>query len=147
MTLDELIPESHVFDRLRAADKPALLAELARRAGAILSLQSAGIAAALAAREALGSTGTGAGVAVPHARLSELREPAGFFARLDRPLGFEAVDGRPVDLVVLLLSPAEGAGHLQALAAISRRLRDRDVAAALRASSSATELRATLLGG
>jgi len=145
MTLDELIPATHVLDRLRTPDKAALLNALARAAGEALGLPSADIAAALAAREALGSTGTGGGVAVPHARIATLSAPAGFFARLERPVAFEAVDGQPVDLVFLLLSPEADAEHLRALAAVSRRLRTPGVAEALRNAAPAA-LRTTLLG-
>jgi PTS system nitrogen regulatory IIA component len=145
MTLDELIPPPHVLDRLRAPDKGSLLAALARTAGDALGLSPAEIAAALAAREELGSTGTGGGIAVPHARMGALAAPTGFFARLDRPIAFEAVDGEPVDLVFLLLSPAADAEHLRALAAVSRRLRTPGVAEALRGADPAT-LRAALVG-
>jgi PTS system nitrogen regulatory IIA component len=145
MTLDELIPPGHVIDRLRAADKASLLAALARAAGEALGLAPADIVAALAAREALGSTGTGGGIALPHARMAALTSPSGFLARLDRPVGFDAVDGRPVDLVFLLLCPASDADHLRALAAVSRRLRTAGVAEALRAAPSGA-LRAALLG-
>jgi PTS system nitrogen regulatory IIA component len=144
MTLDELIPETHVFHRVRVPDKTALLAELGRRAGGLLGLAPAAITAALAAREALGSTGTGHGLAVPHARLDEISAPTGFVVRLDRPIAFDAVDGAPVDLVFLLLSPTSGGNHLQALAAVSRRLRDRSVADAMRQAASAADLRAAL---
>ncbi len=145
MALDALIPPGHVLDRLRAPDKTALLNALARAAGESLGLPPAGIAAALAAREALGSTGIGGGIAVPHARIAALSAPAGFLARLDRPVAFDAVDGRPVDLVFLLLSPATDADHLRALAAVSRRLRRPEVAEAMRTAPPAA-LRAALLG-
>lgn len=146
--LAELIGPDRIFDRLRVADKAALLGELGRRAGALLGLPAAAITASLAAREALGSTGVGHGIAVPHARLVGLGKLAGFFARLDRPLDFAAIDSRPVDLVFLLLSPADGAGaHLAALAAMSRRLRDRAVAAAIRDASGSAALRAALIDG
>ena len=145
MTLDELIPATHVLDRLRAPDKAALLTALARAAGEALGLPPADIAAALAAREALGSTGTGGGIAVPHARIATLVAPSGYFARLDRPVAFDSVDGQPVDLVFLLLSPPADGAHLRALAAVSRRLRTPGVAEALRSAAPAT-LRAALLG-
>ncbi len=132
-----------VFDRLRVADKAALLTELGRRAAAALGLPEAAVTASLAAREALGSTGVGNGIAVPHARVEGLPALAGFFARLARPIDYAAIDGRQVDLVFLLLSPADGA-HLAALAAMSRRLRDKAVAAAIRAAPDAEALRALL---
>jgi PTS system nitrogen regulatory IIA component len=147
MTLSELIKPDRVFAGLRVADKPKLLAELGKRAATALGLPVAEVIASLAAREALGSTGVGAGIAVPHARLEGLRELAGFFAQLERPIDYAAIDGRPVDLVFLLLSPAQGpAAHLAALAAVSRRLRDASVAAAIRAGGSGPAIRGLLVG-
>ena len=76
-------------------------------------------------REKLGSTGVGNGIAIPHGKLPKLDKLFGLFARLDRPIDFEALDGQPVDLIFLLLAP-EGAGadHLKALARVARLLRD-----------------------
>jgi PTS system nitrogen regulatory IIA component len=146
MMLADLITPSHVFVRLRAADKPRLLQELARRIGAALALPPADIAACLLAREALGSTGVGNGIAVPHGQVPQLAKPAGFLAQLERPVDFAAIDGRPVDLLYILLSPPEArAEHLALLAAGTRRLRERSVADALRAAASAEEARALLV--
>lgn len=142
MTLAALIGPDRVFAGVRAADKPRLLQELARRAGAALGLPPAEIAAALAAREALGSTGVGAGIAVPHAQIPQLGGTAAFLARLERPVDYLAVDEQPVDLVFLLLGPpAAGADHLAALAAATRRLRDPATAKALRSASTAEAMR------
>jgi PTS system nitrogen regulatory IIA component len=127
-----------VFLRVRAASKAALLAELANRAGLSLGLDQARVLAALRAREELGSTGVGAGIAVPHARLEGLSTIAGFFARLERPVAFDAIDGKPVDLVVMLLSPQHGSGdHLATLAQVSRRLRNPAIAEAIRTAEDA----------
>jgi PTS system nitrogen regulatory IIA component len=103
--LTHLLTDDHVALKLRAASKPALLTELARRAAALTGLSEATLAAALAARESLGSTGFGAGIAVPHARIDGLSGVFGFLARLDKPVAYEAIDGKPVDLIFLLLSP------------------------------------------
>jgi len=138
MTLGALIAPQRVLPRLRVGDKAALLAELGRRAAAACGLAAADVTTALTARESLGSTGIGSGIGVPHARLEGIAAPVGFFARLERPIDFAAIDGKPVDLVCLLLSPAQEHGaHLAALAAISRRLRDASVAEALRRSADA----------
>ncbi len=145
-TLAALLAEDHVFVRLRAADKPRLLQELSRRVGAVLGLPPAEIAAALAAREALGSTGVGGGVAVPHAQLPQLPATVAFFAHLERPVDFASIDGRPVDLVFLLLGPPRArAEHLSLLAAGTRRLREKTVAEALRAATSPAVARALLV--
>ena len=80
-------------------------------------------------REKLGSTAVGNGVAIPHGKLPKLGRLFGLFARLERPVDFEALDGQPVDLVFLLLAPeAAGADHLKALARVARLLRDPEIA-------------------
>ncbi len=146
MSLHELFPPDRVF-RLRPADKAAALGELSRRVAGLLSLAAGEVAAALAAREALGSTGIGSGIAVPHARLSVLPAIGAVFARLERPVDWQAIDGKPVDLVFLLLSPDRaGAEHLAALAAVTRRLRDPAAAAAVRGARDPAAIRAALLG-
>ena len=148
MTLDALITPGHVFARVRATDKQRLLQELAKRIGAALSVPAADVAAALLAREALGSTGVGNGIAVPHAHMPQLAAPAGFFAQLDRPVDFAAIDGKPVDLLYILLTPpAARAEYLALLAAGTRRLRERAVADGIRAASTPEAVRAVLVEG
>jgi PTS system nitrogen regulatory IIA component len=145
--LADMLPLDHVIPRLKAGDKSRLLNEMARRAAPVAGATATDLAALLAAREALGSTGVGSGIAVPHARVPGLLAPSGFFARLDKPIDYAAIDGRPVDLVFLLLSPThEAGGHLAALAAVSRRLRDRAVADALRKTDDPARMQALLVG-
>ena len=100
----------------------------------------------LLAREALGSTGIGGGIAIPHGRLATMEKPIGLFARLAHPVDFDAIDERPVDIVFLLVTP-EGAGadHLKALARVSRLLRDRSLVDKLRATENAEALYALLV--
>jgi len=84
-------------------------------------------------REKLGSTVVGSGIPIPHGKLAKLDRLFGLFARLDRAIDFEALDGQPVDLVFVLLAPeAAGADHLKALARVARLLRDPDIANKLR---------------
>ncbi|MFY9290203.1 MAG: PTS sugar transporter subunit IIA [Methylorubrum rhodinum] len=145
MTIDDILAPSDVVHGLRASGKTALLEDLARRAAQSLDLDADTILGALVRREGLGSTGVGDGVALPHARLETVRKPFGLLARLREPLDFDAVDERPVDLVFLLLLPTgEGGGHLNALACVARRLRNRETAAALRAARDATGLYASV---
>lgn len=126
---------------LGASDKPGLLRDLAQRAAKQLAIEPPAVLDALQAREALGSTGVGQGIALPHARLAGLDRFFGLFARLPRPIEFDAIDERPVDLIFLLLIPERaGNDHLAALAAISRRLRDPAVATRLRAAKTARDL-------
>lgn len=145
MEIAALIAPDRVIAGLRAADKARLIEALAARAAAALHRDARAILDPLLAREELGSTGIGQGVALPHARLAGIDRPFGLFARLDRPIDFAAIDDRPVDLVFLLLTP-EGAGsdHLAALAAVSRRLRDRETGQRLRAAKDAAALHACL---
>jgi len=96
-------------------------------------------------REKLGSTAIGNGIAIPHGKMPNLSRLFGLFARLERPIDFEALDGQPVDLIFLLLAP-EGAGadHLKALARVARLLRDSAIAHKLRSSKDAESLYAVL---
>ena len=96
-------------------------------------------------RERLGSTGIGHGVAIPHGKLPKIERIFGLFARLDKPIDFEALDGEPVDLVFLLLAPeSAGADHLKALALIARLLRDSNNARKLRSARDSNALYAVL---
>ena len=94
-------------------------------------------------REKLGTTAVGYGVAIPHGKLPKLEKLFGLFARLERPIDFEAMDGQPVDLIFLLAPEGAGADHLKALARIARLLRDQDVAK-LRASRDAQAIYSVL---
>lgn len=139
MEITDLIAPDRVIVDFKASSKSHLLAELARRAATATGLPQQQIDAALEARESLGSTGVGFGIAIPHARVATLECFFGLFARLDRPIDYDAIDGRPVDLVFLLLFPGNTREHLQALAAISRRLRDPEIASDLRSAKGAPE--------
>jgi PTS system nitrogen regulatory IIA component len=146
MNLASLFRPDRVF-RLRAPDKGAVLTQLARRAATDLGLAVPHIAGPIAAREKLGSTGVGAGIAVPHARIAGIIALQAFLARLDRAVDWDAIDRRPVDLVFLLLSPSQAdADHLAALSAVARRLREPAAAAALRAAADPAALFAALTG-
>ena len=109
-------------------------------AAAATGLSQEHIREALEAREALGSTGVGAGIAMPHAQITGLDGFYGLFVRLHRPIDYDAIDGRPVDLVFLLLIPATTKEHLQALACVSRHLRDQAIATSVRNAADGREL-------
>jgi len=146
--LADLITPPGVVAQLRAPTKRHVLQELARRAGPMTGIDDKRVYDALAERERLGTTGIGAGVAVPHCRLPELGRFFGMFARLERPVPFEAIDDQPVDLIFLLLAPADaGAEHLKALARVSRLLRDKAMCGKLRGADSADALYALLTAG
>lgn len=96
---------------------------------------------ALQDREALGPTGVGHGVALPHARIAGLEQVRGVFMRLEKPIDFSAVDRQPVDLFFGLLAPEDaGVEHLKALALVSRTMRDSAICAKLRANDEADTL-------
>ena len=125
MNIKEFLSPDDTLVDVRVSDKTRLLQELAHRAAISLNLAAEQISAEILKREELGSTGTGGGVAIPHARIQELNKPFGIFARLNRPIDFQAIDARPVDLVFLLLLPANPVGEqLKALASVARKLRD-----------------------
>jgi PTS system nitrogen regulatory IIA component len=135
-----LSPTDAVID-VRASDKARLLRDLARRAAASLGLPEESIAEALLKREEVGSTGMGDGIALPHARLAGVKRPFGFLARLRQPIDFDAVDGKPVSLVFLLLAPAASQGeHLNALACAARALRNADTLRRLNDAKSDAQL-------
>jgi PTS system nitrogen regulatory IIA component len=120
---------------IRAASKVSLLHELSERSADLTGLSPEYIFAELSKRENLGSTGMGDGVAIPHATYAGLKEPFGIAARIKPAIDFESIDSKPVDLVFLLLTPAlSEKTHLNALAAVSRKLRNGDVTARLRAA-------------
>jgi len=141
----EFLNAQGVMADVRVGDKKTLLALMAARAGKITGIHERLIMDGVIAREKLGSTGVGKGIAVPHARLIGCPRVIGLFAQLHAPIEFDALDGHPVDLVFMLLSPADaGADHLQALAAISRTLRDSAMADKLRGATSADAVLALL---
>lgn len=141
----DLLAARSVVAQLRAANKRQVLQELARRAAAQTELSDRRIYDVLNERERLGSTGIGRGVAIPHGKLAELPRIFGMFGRLERPVPFEAIDGQPVDLVFVLLTPADaGADHLTALSRISRLLRDQAMCEKLRGASGPDALYALL---
>ncbi|MBV8118507.1 MAG: PTS IIA-like nitrogen regulatory protein PtsN [Alphaproteobacteria bacterium] len=145
MEIADLITPRGVVSQLRATNKRQALQELAKRAAAITGFSDRAIFEVLIERERLGSTGIGMGIGIPHGKLTGLERFCGIFARLDRPIPFEAIDDQPVDLIFLLLAPENaGADHLKALARISRLLRDRAVCEKLRGTERADALYALL---
>ena len=145
MKISDLLSPTDVMIDVRAANKRLLLQELAAKATAGIGLPVEAIASWLLKREELGSTGIGRGVAIPHARLRDLRRPFGLLAKLKQPVEFDAVDGQPVDLVFALLLPATIENEaLTALALVARSLRSPENLARLRAAKNPSELLAAL---
>jgi PTS system nitrogen regulatory IIA component len=136
---------SSILAGLRVTSKKEVLMMLAREVATRTGLHELAIFNALLERERLGSTGVGAGIAIPHARLPNLDRPCSVFARLDRPIAFDSIDERPVDLVFLVLSPEMAGGdHLKFLSRISRLFRDQALCRALRRTSDTALLRSLL---
>ena len=141
MKISDLLSPADVVIDVRASNKRLLLQELAAKAAASLGLGVDQVASCLLKREALGSTGIGKGVALPHARLPELRRPYGLLAKLKSPIEFDAIDGQAVDLVFVLLLPAAAEdGQMEALALVARTLRSPETLARMRGAKNASEL-------
>lgn len=145
MPLPDIIAEGGIIPALSVDSKKQLLQELAARAARITGRDPSEIFRTLSERERLGSTGAGNGIAIPHGKLPRLDRVVGLFARLDRAIDFESIDGQPVDIVFALLAP-EGAGadHLKALSRIARLTRDPANVQKLRAARDEASLKLLL---
>jgi PTS system nitrogen regulatory IIA component len=145
MDLGDLITPDAILPSLKANSKKQAIQAVSERASVLTGIEDKEIVETLLQRERLGSTGVGGGIAIPHGKLARLDRIFGLFARLARPIDFEALDDQPVDIIFLLLAP-EGAGadHLKALARIARHLREPGVAGKLRASADKSALYAVL---
>ncbi len=145
MNISDLLAPDAVLPALKVQSKKQLLQELAAKAHGVTRLPERRIFETLNARERLGTTGVGSGIAIPHGRLAESVQIAGVFARLEAPIAYDAVDSQPVDLVFMLLAPENaGADHLKALARVSRLLRNAATCEKLRAAKTAEALYAIL---
>ncbi len=145
MTLVDLIRRDAILPALKVGTKKQALQELSERAAQQCDRPSREIFDALLQRERLGSTGIGNGIAIPHGKLANVERIFGVFARIEKPIDFESLDGDPVDLILLLVAP-EGAGadHLKALARAARMLRSQTITTKLRATRDAASLYAIL---
>src|SRR5690606_38905411 len=108
-----------VVPLLKASNKKQAIQNHAAHAAALWNLSAPAVFETLLQRERLGSTGIGNGIAIPHGKMPNIQCPVGLFARLEKPIDFDSVDGEPIDLAFLLLAPEEaGADHLKALARV-----------------------------
>lgn len=141
MPLNDLVEPNAILPALRVTTKKQALQEISDKAAEISGMSAREIFDALLQRERLGSTGVGGGIAIPHGKMPRTDRIFGVFARLERPIDFDALDGDPVDLIFLLIAP-EGAGadHLKALSRIARALRDPGLTSRLRATRDASGL-------
>ena len=140
--LSSLLAEGVVLAPQTSESRKQVLSTLAKAIGEKHGIDGRDIFDAVIERENLGSTSVGEGVAIPHARIPELKAPVGAFVRLVDGVDFDAIDGRPCDLIFMLLAPiAAGADHLRALAPVSRAFRNADLRDKLRAASDVDAIR------
>ena len=147
MQLSDFLDFDAIKAGLSGGNKRSLLQQLSHAAGQRLGRDPSEILASVVERERLGSTGFGHGVAIPHGKIDGLNRIYGLFARLSEPIDYKAIDGGPVDLVFLLLSPPDaGADHLKALASVSRVIRHAATLEKMRGARSRDALAAVLIG-
>lgn len=145
MDITDILTPDAVVPALRATSKKQALQDIARRAAVLTGVDERTIFDVLMDRERLGTTGVGNGIAIPHGKLPALPRLYGLFARLEKPIDFQAIDDQPVDLIFLLLAPeTAGADHLKALARVSRLLRDKTTCEKLRGTDEGEALYALL---
>lgn len=147
MLLSELLDFDSIRTGVSAKTKRALLNQLGLQAAQRMGLDPDAVQSCIAERERLGSTGFGNGVAIPHGKVAGLKTVYAMVVRLTDPIDYKAVDGAPVDIVFLMLSPPDvGADHLKALAAISRVVRHAATIEKLRGARSRDAFAAVLMG-
>ena len=133
MNVNEMLSENSFLVGFTATSKKQILEELSKLAEKELNISSRDVLENLIKREKLGSTAVGNGIAIPHATDVSIQKPKGFIAILSSGLDFNATDDLPVDIIFLLLAPSNnGSQHLQALASVSRLLRNNDLISKLR---------------
>lgn len=134
MRVRDLLTEDRTYDDVAVGSKKRLLDQIAQLAAASCGgLKEQEVFDALVAREKLGSTGIGEGIAIPHCRLGHCDAPVGLLLKLREPVDFDAVDGRPVDLVFVLLVPEQNPEqHLKTLSHLANLFNDDDYRKELR---------------
>ena len=145
MNISNILTEKSILLNLKSNNKRDFLQDLAQKASEIIGAETLSLFDSILERENLGSTGFGNGTALPHCRFSGVDKVYAFFAKPSYPLDFDAIDGKPIDLVFLLVSPENsGADHLTALALLSRILKDENTCTKLRQMNKTTEIYALL---
>ncbi len=146
MSLTDLVSPQAVIPALKANSKKQALIEISEKAAGLSGIDSREVLDALIQRERLGSTGIGGGIAIPHGKLAKCGRIFGVFARLEKPIDFEALDDAPVDLIFLLIAPENaGADHLNALSRAARVLRDQSLVTTLRSTRDPSALYSILV--
>ena len=141
MHFEGLIGIDRIVLGFRAVDKVQALSEVTRSLGNHLRIAPPAVLLTILAREQLGSTGLGRGFALPHARMPGVEKTSGFLMRLARPIEFESIDRLPVDIIFLLIMPAEKSNEqISALASVARSLRNQQLLDAIRKAKTTAEL-------
>jgi PTS system nitrogen regulatory IIA component len=135
MDLLELLSVENIRLRVSCSGKADLLRKLCAAAATATRLDPATVETLITEREALGSTGVGAGLALPHARVPGLDRPFLLLATLAHAIKYESIDDQPVDLIAFLLTPKANSTELNALACVSRALRVPAIRSRLRKST------------
>ena len=133
MNIKDMLSDKSFLVNFEASSKKNVLGELSKLAEKDIKIDSRILLEALTKREKLGSTAVGNGIAIPHANCPDIDKPKVFVALLSNSLDFNANDDQPVDIIFLLLAPDNsGSEHLQALALVSRLLRNKELTSKLR---------------
>ena len=133
MNINDMLSDKSFLVNFEASSKKNVLDELSKLAEKDIKVNSRVLLEALTKREKLGSTAVGNGIAIPHANCPDIDKPKVFVALLSNSLDFNANDDQPVDIIFLLLAPDNnGSEHLQALALVSRLLRNKELTTKLR---------------
>ena len=145
MNINDMLSEDAFLINFDGTSKKQVLEELCKLAEIKLGINSRTLLENLTKREKLGSTAVGNGIAIPHANISIIDRPFVFVSTLVNGLDFNSTDDLPVDIIFLLIAPDnKGSEHLQALALISRLLRNKDLTTKLRGCKSAASALAVI---
>ena len=142
MQLEDILSPERCFCRLEGVSKKRLLTTLSELiAKTAPALDPDSIFSALMAREQLGSTGLGNGIAIPHCRVSTCNKIIGALVTLKEPVDFDAIDGKPVDLLFVLIVPAvEHEEHIKVLAGLAELFNEEDFCYTLRHTHDSDDL-------
>lgn len=141
MKISDILSQNTILTSLKAGTKRQLLEEMSAKLAHHENIDAHLVEDAMVERENLGSTAYGGGVAFPHARIDGAKRVKAYFTKLPAPIEFDAVDGQGVDLIFMLVSPENsGADHLEALALLSKAMRNKTLCAKLRKASTKDEI-------
>ncbi len=146
MLVSEIINQNRVSYLNSVSSKKRLFQEIANVLAIECGVSVDNIFNALKNREQLGPTGMGNGIAIPHAKIDGIEKISGMFIRLEKPVEFESIDRKKVDLIFTILAPpSSGVDHLKALAKVSRLLRDQNICSKLRSTEDISALFSILI--